>query len=127
MILSAASRGALCIQLYLAQSDSMADFASADDDLIAASLLGDRGRLIVHPDVGRTLEATRAIAPGELLLLEVDQAEHEVVPAGRHAAQSAPLARPRPRGRLLARTFASGRPRLSAGAGRLAESVQAAP
>lgn len=40
------------------------DFAEID------RLFGDRARLIMHPELGRTLEARRTIAPGELILRE---------------------------------------------------------
>ena len=41
------------------------DFSEID------GLLGDRARLIEHPQLGRTLEALRHIAPGELILSEL--------------------------------------------------------
>ena len=46
-------------------STAALDFSEID------GLLGDRARLIEHPVLGRTLEARRHIAPGELILAEV--------------------------------------------------------
>ena len=46
-------------------SAAAVDFSEID------GLLGDRARLIEHPQLGRTLEALRHIAPGELILSEL--------------------------------------------------------